>query len=111
MVQAASDGCVSVARARFAGTSCMSSDPSLPHPDLIAAIPRLRRYARVLTGDATRADDLVQETLARGWEKRRLWTAGTDLRAWLFTIMHNVFVNQRALAVRDAQTVSLDADG
>jgi RNA polymerase sigma-70 factor (ECF subfamily) len=89
----------------------MSIEPPLPHPDLLAAIPRLRRYARVLTGDSTRADDLVQETLARGWEKRRLWAAGTDLRAWLFTIMHNVFVNQRAMAVREAQNVSLDGDG
>jgi len=97
--------------ARIAGTSAMSVDPPLPHPDLVAAIPRLRRYARVLTGDATRADDLVQETLARGWEKRRLWAAGTDLRAWLFTIMHNVFVNQRATSVRDAQNISLDAEG
>jgi len=87
-----------------------ATDPALPHPELVAAIPRLRRYARVLTGEATRADDLVQETLARAWEKRRLWAAGTDLRAWLFTIMHNVFVNQRALARRDAQNVSLDAD-
>ncbi len=87
-----------------------TSDPPLPHPELVAAIPRLRRYARVLTGEVTRADDLVQETLARAWEKRRLWAAGTDLRAWLFTIMHNVFVNQRALAKRDAQNVSLDAD-
>ena len=88
----------------------MSTDPPLPHPELLAAIPRLRRYARVLTGETTRADDLVQETLARAWEKRRLWAAGTDLRAWLFTIMHNVFVNQRALARRDAQNVSLDGD-
>ena len=88
----------------------MATDPSLPHPELVAAIPRLRRYARVLTGEATRADDLVQETLARAWEKRRLWTAGTDLRAWLFTIMHNVFVNQRALARREAGNVSLDSD-
>src|SRR3982750_2752227 len=87
-----------------------SADPPLPQPDLLAAIPRLRRYARVLTGDASRADDLVQETLARGWEKRRLWAAGTDLRAWLFTIMHNVFVNQRATARRDSQSVSLDDD-
>jgi RNA polymerase sigma-70 factor (ECF subfamily) len=89
----------------------MSIEPPLPHPDLLAAIPRLRRYARVLTQDTTRADDLVQETLARGWEKRRLWAAGTDLRAWLFTIMHNVFVNQRAMSVREAQNVSLDAEG
>ena len=87
------------------------ADPALPHRDLIAAIPRLRRYARVLTGEATRADDLVQDTLARAWEKRRLWQAGTDLRAWLFTVMHNVFVNQRALARREARNVSLDADG
>jgi len=97
--------------ARFTGLTAMNADSPLPHPDLVAAIPRLRRYARVLTGDPSRADDLVQETLARGWEKRRLWAAGTDLRAWLFTIMHNVFVNQRAAAVRDAQNVSLDGEG
>jgi len=88
-----------------------TSDPPLPAPDLLAAIPRMRRYARVLTGDATRADDLVQEALARAWEKRRLWAAGTDLRAWLFTVMHNVFVNQRALARHERHHVSLDADG
>jgi RNA polymerase sigma-70 factor (ECF subfamily) len=85
-------------------------DPPLPHPELLAAIPRLRRYARVLAGDASRADDLVQEALARAWEKRRLWQPGSDLRAWLFTIMHNVFVNQRASAKREDAHVSLDAD-
>jgi RNA polymerase sigma-70 factor (ECF subfamily) len=84
--------------------------PGLPHPELVAAIPRLRRYARVLTGDAARADDLVQDTLARAWDKRRLWRTGSDLRAWLFTIMHNVHVNQLALARRDAANVSIDAD-
>ena len=77
-----------------------------PIPTWLPRIPRLRRYARVLTGDAKRADDLVQDTLARAWEKRRLWRAGTDLRAWLFTVMHNVFVNQRALARREALNVS-----
>ena len=88
------------------------SEPApLPHPELLAAIPRLRRYARVLTGDAARADDLVQDTLARAWENRRLWQAGTDLRAWLFTIMHNVHVNQLSTARRDAANVSLDAEG
>ncbi|MEO5701290.1 MAG: sigma-70 family RNA polymerase sigma factor [Casimicrobiaceae bacterium] len=83
----------------------------LPHPELLAAIPRLRRYARVLTGDGVRADDLVQDTLARAWEKRRLWQAGTDLRAWLFTVMHNVHVNQLAVRHRDAAHVSLDSEG
>jgi RNA polymerase sigma-70 factor (ECF subfamily) len=111
MPQAVNGAFAPAAEARHAGILVMSVDAPLPHPDLLAAIPRLRRYARVLTGDATRADDLVQETLARGWEKRRLWAAGTDLRAWLFTIMHNVFVNQRAVAMRDAQNVSLDGDG
>ena len=82
----------------------------LPQADLMAAIPRLRRYARVLTGNPTRADDLVQDTLARAWEKRRLWLAGSDLRAWLFTVMHNVHVNQRALARREAGNVSLDSE-
>jgi RNA polymerase sigma-70 factor, ECF subfamily len=57
-------------------------------------IPRLRRYARALTGDRNAADDLVQDTLERAWVKLHLWRRGSDLRAWLFTIMHNVFVNQ-----------------
>ena len=83
---------------------------TLPHPDLVAALPRLRRYARVLTGDVHRADDLVQDTLARAWEKRRLWQAGSDLRAWLFTIMHNVHVNQYAVRRREFAQASLDAD-
>jgi RNA polymerase sigma-70 factor (ECF subfamily) len=83
---------------------------TLPNPDLVAALPRLRRYARVLTGDAHRADDLVQDTLARAWEKRRLWQAGSDLRAWLFTIMHNVHANQYSLRQREYAMTSLDAD-
>lgn len=61
---------------------------------LVDHIPSLRRYARALTGDAWAADDLVQDTLERACVKWRLWTAGTDLRAWLFTLMHNVFANQ-----------------
>lgn len=82
---------------------------SLPNPDLIAALPRLRRYARVLTGDVNRADDLVQDTLARAWEKRSLWRAGSDLRAWLFTIMHNIHINQFAARQREAAETSIDA--
>jgi RNA polymerase sigma-70 factor (ECF subfamily) len=62
-------------------------------------IPRLRRYARALTRNADRADDLVQETLTRAIDKAHLWQTGTDIRAWLFTIMHNQNVNlDRALA-------------
>ena len=60
---------------------------------LLDEIPRLRRYARALCGDASRADDLVQDTLERALVKSGLWRGGT-LRAWLFTLMHNIFVNQ-----------------
>jgi RNA polymerase sigma-70 factor (ECF subfamily) len=60
---------------------------------IVAEIPRLRRYARALTGDAVRADDLVQDTLERALGKWALWRPG-NLRAWLFSIMHNLFVNQ-----------------
>ena len=61
---------------------------------IIEHIPRLRRYARALVGDRYVADGLVQDTLERAWNKFYLWRPGSDLRAWLFTIMHNVFVNQ-----------------
>jgi RNA polymerase sigma-70 factor (ECF subfamily) len=57
-------------------------------------IPRLRRYARALAGDQHAADDLVQDTVERAINKRHLWRPGSDLRAWLFAIMHNVFINQ-----------------
>ena len=61
---------------------------------IVEHIPRLRRYARALMHDPQAADDLVQDTLERAWTKRDLWRGGSDLRAWLFTVMHNVFVNQ-----------------
>jgi len=77
-----------------------------PKPDLIEHLPRLRRYARALTGDATRADDLVQDTLERALVKLDLWTPGGDLRAWLFTLMHNLFANQ--VRTRRPQHTALD---
>jgi RNA polymerase sigma-70 factor (ECF subfamily) len=61
---------------------------------LVDLIPRLRRYARALVGDRATADDLVQDTLERAWTKLHLYRRGTDLRAWLFTVMHNVHVNR-----------------
>ena len=60
---------------------------------IVPFIPNLRRYARALIGDREGADDLVQDTLERAVRKFHLWRPG-DLRAWLFSIMHNVFVNQ-----------------
>lgn len=64
-------------------------------------VPRLRRYARALLGDPVRADDLVQETVLRALSRRHLWQPGTDMRAWMFTILHNIHVNnQRRRHVR-----------
>lgn len=57
-------------------------------------LPRLRRYARTLIADPDLADDLVQDCVARALEKSHRWAPGSDLRAWLFTIMHNLYVNQ-----------------
>ena len=62
---------------------------------ILGHIPALRRYARLLTGDATRADDLVQDTLERACLKWSLWQPGSALRSWLLSLMHNLFVNQR----------------
>lgn len=69
---------------------------------LAAEIPRLRRYARALTRNGQAADDLVQDCLERAWSKGHQWEAGTDLCAWLFTVMHNLYVN--GLRRRQPQT-------
>jgi RNA polymerase sigma-70 factor, ECF subfamily len=71
-------------------------------------IPRLRRYARALTRDAARADDLVQSCLVRAISKGHLWRPGTDLRAWLFTILHNQNVNEVRRSVREGITVAIE---
>ena len=71
-------------------------------------IPRLRRYARALTRDPRRADDLVQNTLLRALAKQHLWQPGTNLRAWLFTLMHNQYVNDVRRSAREGQTVEID---
>ena len=87
---------------------------------IVVHIPRLRRYARLLTGDAHRADDLVQDTLERACVKWQLWQprvaqAGAvqaepalQLRAWLFTVMHNLFVNQLRSRHNGRDNVQLD---
>lgn len=60
---------------------------------LIEAIPSLRRYAWALSGDADQADDLVQECLARAISRSKLWISHKGMRPWLFTIMHNIYLN------------------
>jgi RNA polymerase sigma-70 factor (ECF subfamily) len=72
------------------------------------AIPRLRRYARALTRDVFRADDLVQDTLVRAMAKQHRWQHGSNLHAWLFTIMHNQNVNGVRRSVREGIAVEFD---
>jgi RNA polymerase sigma-70 factor (ECF subfamily) len=74
-------------------------------------IPRLRRYARALTRDPSRADDLVQSCLVRAIAKKHLWQPGTDLRAWLFTILHNQHVNDVRSSVREGACVPVEDVG
>lgn len=76
--------------------------------ELVAQIPALRRYARALAGDAADADDLVQDCLARACERLRLWRRGSDLRAWLFTILHNLYLNERRDGRQRAGHLSLE---
>jgi RNA polymerase sigma-70 factor, ECF subfamily len=64
-------------------------------------IPRLRRYARALTRNTTTADDLVQNTLIRALKKQHLWQPGSNMRAWLFTILHNQHVNDVRRSIRE----------
>jgi RNA polymerase sigma factor (sigma-70 family) len=75
---------------------------------LLTWVPRLRRYARALAGNRDDADDLVQDTLERAWSRSGLWRGVTDMRAWLFGIMHNLHVD----GVRRPQlhTVVMDDD-
>ncbi len=71
-------------------------------------IPRLRRYARALTRDASRADDLVQNCLFRAVANQHLFQVGTDLPAWLLTILHNQHVDAVRRSVREGVTVQLE---
>lgn len=62
--------------------------------DLISAIPNLRAFAVSLSGNADRADDLVQETLVKAWSNLGSFTEGTNLTAWLFTILRNIYYSE-----------------
>ncbi len=79
------------------------------HSLLIEQIPHLRRYARVLhSGRVADADDLVQDTLERAFSKWRLWRGVGSVRPWLFSIMHNLFVDQCAVRGSTGAPQALD---
>lgn len=62
--------------------------------EIVACIPSLRRYARGLVSDRDRADDLVQDTLERVWSRFSMWQKRSDIRAWMFSILHNHFIDR-----------------
>lgn len=76
--------------------------------DLMRHVPHLQRYARKLTGNGDLADDLVHDTLERALTRLTLFQSGTNLRAWLFAIMHNVLANQARKVSARAVHVSFD---
>jgi RNA polymerase sigma-70 factor, ECF subfamily len=84
----------------------MTVSPAL-RDDLLAAVPGLRAFALSLTGNVDIADDLVQETLVKAWTNFDTFQQGTNLRAWLFTILRNHFYSEMRKKKREVE----DADG
>ncbi len=72
---------------------------------LMAAIPSLRAFARSLCGSMDRADDLVQETLVKAWSNANSFQPGTNLNAWLFTILRNVFYSEMRKRRREVEDI------
>lgn len=72
----------------------MASD-KLKHPDIVDLLVPLRRYARSLTRDALRADDLVHDTLVRALEMQGSLRPNTNLRTWMMTVLHNAFIDEQ----------------
>jgi RNA polymerase sigma-70 factor (ECF subfamily) len=78
--------------------------------DVIGLLGPLRRYARTLTRDEARAEDLVQDTLVRAYERRSSFRLGGNLRGWLLSILHNAFVDDRRRHVAEARRLEQAAD-
>ncbi|MBV2144692.1 RNA polymerase sigma factor [Falsochrobactrum sp. TDYN1] len=75
--------------------------------ELLAALPSLRAFAISLIGQHDRADDLVQDTIMKAWAKQESFELGTNMKAWLFTILRNEFYTQMRKRSREVQ----DTDG
>jgi RNA polymerase sigma-70 factor (ECF subfamily) len=73
------------------GASSAAGDPSSPRAQLLAALPRLRAFAMSLCGQSDQADDLVQEALVKAWAHLSSFEPGTNMAAWLYTILRNEF--------------------
>jgi len=85
----------------------MSNSGAVFRKDLLATLPALRAFAISLTGKSDRADDLVQDTIMKAWAKQTSFEIGTNIKAWLFTILRNEFYSQMRKSGREIQ----DTDG
>jgi RNA polymerase sigma-70 factor (ECF subfamily) len=82
----------------------MAVEPAL-REELVAAIPSLRAFAISLTGSSERADDFVQDTLMKAWSHLDRFERGTNLQAWLFTILRNSFFSEHRKRRREVEDV------
>lgn len=87
------------------GDGALSVEPARFKAELVGCAPRLRAFARSLTGNLDRADDLVQETIARAIVNREKFAAGTNMDAWLITILRNQFFTDIRKRKREVEDV------
>ncbi|TNC73859.1 RNA polymerase sigma factor [Rubellimicrobium roseum] len=97
----------SVATARSRKGQSDGASPLDPRDELVTHLPAMRAFALSLTRNASQADDLVQDTVVKAWSHFDRFEAGTNLRAWLFTILRNTFYSTRRRTVREVS----DSDG
>lgn len=83
----------------------MSDQPPSFKAAMLAALPALRAFAMSLSGRHDVADDLVQETVMKAWAKQDAFTLGTNMNAWLFTILRNLYYSQMRKRGREVQDV------
>ena len=83
-------------------------EPDSPRGLMLAAIPRLRRFAMALTGNAADGDDLTQLALERGLARLDQWQAGTQIESWLLRIAYNAWIDETRSKKRRGGQVSLD---
>ena len=78
------------------------------HAELVALLPRLRRFARGLAGTADQADDLVQAACERALSRIQQWTPGTRLDSWMFRIAQTVWIDRMRYAGRRRETSAVE---
>ncbi|MFL4471759.1 RNA polymerase sigma factor [Tateyamaria armeniaca] len=76
-----------------------------PRDELVEHLPALRAFAMSLTRNSATADDMVQDTLVKAWTNIEKFSAGTNMRAWLFTILRNTYYSNRRKAKREVADV------